>query len=97
MNKNDYVELAIKIFGVYLVVLAVIEAPAIVGSIYGVWSMGDLASTNDDLGNLRRTMTKAQFTILFASSLKLVLYSLIGVYFLRSGAWFFRLVRFRDQ
>ncbi len=102
MKREDYIWVAIRVFGIYLLVLAIVSLPLLVSSAYSTWAMRDLAlDTRGDpdmsLGlQLASRLAIAHVTSLIAAAGKAVLFSLAGWYFLRRGSLIFRLVSIRD-
>ena len=95
MNKREWTWFAIRVIGFYLLIDAVRALPKVISSGYsithqffppGIADHADLAHTVDYAQSLRSTMGS-----LFASSLsELIIYSVVGIYLLRGGVFFFK-------
>jgi hypothetical protein len=84
MQNRDYIRVVIRLFGVYLLIQAVIAIPALAGAILHTYDYCVLSnpSTNESLERGLRTALK---TDLVRSGLAVTLYGLIGIYFTFGG------------
>ena len=94
MKKRDWIWVAIRIFGIYLLVLAVIALPKIVGASMVLWmatgryGFFDLESMSD----ARKLLFDTGLKDLCVSLTTFVLFTAIGIYMVRGGGWLFRLI-----
>ena len=94
MNKRDWIWVAIRIFGIYLLVLAVVALPKILGASMILWTM------SRPLGIFNLEMLGEAQELIFSNALKdlcvslftVVLFTAIGSYMIRGGGWLFRLI-----
>ena len=96
MNKQDYLWCGIRIFGVYLLVLAIIELPQFIISIYVFYDIdtfpggsGSPSFGYEDALNASRIAIVSGAMKTFAS---FVIYVLSALYFLRYGKLIFRMI-----
>jgi len=98
MDRNDWIWVAIRIFGIYLLILGIVAIPEALGSglnTYALWRMGvfDLVSKDEKTFNKLMEIAPYLSANAFATSLaKVVLFSVAGSYFLKKGNFVFRLV-----
>ena len=110
MTRDDWIWVAIRIFGIFLIVMAVMAAPGIVSGVNQVWTWSRLVAgqeahfhhqppDSDDLGLIHyyRSSYATAKTTLAWHSVRLVTFVIVGIYFLRSGRIIFRLVRPPEQ
>ena len=98
MDKRDWIWVAIRIFGIYMLVLAVTGVPSLIS--YGwmaltFWRMQPTPSGDDSNKLLLDTMVRAKVSyagLLGAQIVRVTLFTLVGVYLLRSGRLIFRLI-----
>jgi len=105
MNKEDVLWAAIRIFGIFLLVMAIMQIPKLLKSsmtsyIYSGYesTLSSLPETQSDF-NIDEVFSKA-FNKLFSKSISdailsvinIIIYSLAGLYFLRKGDFVFKLV-----
>ncbi len=83
MNKKEVLDLIVKGFGVYLLVLAIIAIPKLVGALFMLPFM-----INSSLGNesLVTTMRSAVISDSVETIVKFIIYIIASVNFLRSGS-----------
>ena len=94
MTRQDWIWVAIRIFGIYLLILAITGIPASVStgcSSYMLWR----ASGGGDIAGIWSTLWATRIPLLLGSVAGVVLYSVVGVYFLKSGRLVFRLVNWQ--
>jgi hypothetical protein len=109
MEKQDYVWAAIKIFGIYLIVLAIIAIPELVG--YGI-QMGGYDTKTEviiqkdqiakgsnaiDFKYVAEEMRLNAISLFISHLSKVILFSIIGFYFLNSGKLIFNLINLNGR
>lgn len=105
MNKQDWIWVAIRIFGIYLIVLSIINLPNLLAFAYQalpfkttttlmVSESGMDAEGCINLAEQMRLSTIGSFLI---SLLKVFIYAGLGIYFVRDGKFIFRLVYNDEQ
>lgn len=98
MTREDWIWVAIRIFGIYLIVLAVKTVPGIIGSGYSTVSLRGLTLARpgeggeNALANLAQKLTVGHFTALLTGCVQLIVYFIAGWYLVSNGRWVFRLV-----
>ena len=98
MNREDWIWVAVKVFGIYLLLLAVTGVPSLVSSTLYTWAWQDTAeqvetdpmSTQDDTGDrgLGEILSKAaqrSLSSMIGQLVRLVLFTGLGIYLLKSG------------
>ena|SRR3569833_2740620 len=98
MGKSDWIWVAIRVFGLYLLVLATIAVPDVLSSALKVSSYSTVAHarilTADE--SVRFDMQQAilveAIERLFSSLSRVLLYGGIGLYLIRGGELVFRMV-----
>jgi len=103
MTKEDWIWVAIRIFGIFLIVKAITALPDVVGGVAQAsqWrSLGDSRCYRGDLSEEFRVFDELRstaFTVMVSRLMKAVarvaLFAVCGVYFLRGGRLIFRLIR----
>ena len=96
MTKEDWIWVAIRIFGIYLIVLAVISLPALLGSsimVHSWWGLSaDASEASDLMDTMASRLLTAQFSALLSALCRVIVFTGCGVYLVRSGKLIFRLV-----
>ncbi|MCE5279803.1 MAG: hypothetical protein ABFD92_20640 [Planctomycetaceae bacterium] len=100
MNRNDWIWIAIRIFGIYLLVLAVCALPDVINSGFNLWMfsrlhLGDVfASTQPEhLGfQIKKSYLQLTLTGLVSSAVKVIFFALAGWWMLRRGNLLFKLI-----
>jgi hypothetical protein len=93
MTKRDYIWVAIKIFGLYLLVEAIIALPLMLSSGIYLLNQPDVSSSNPtDLDRVSRTVHLSMLTQLFNSLFRVIICGAFGIYFVKSGDWFLKLI-----
>lgn len=87
MTKEEMMWIAIRIFGLYFLVLAVSAVPSVVGFGYGIYHLDQLqgAPGTEKLVNSFAVMLKASLAEGVSSVAQLLVFSLFSYYFLRRG------------
>jgi hypothetical protein len=102
MTRDDWIWVAVRIFGVYLVVMAVMTVPKVINGALSTWTWSGKVTFHEadtsDMSDMRlsqyyKTARAAAVTSLVVSSVRLVVFAIVGLYFLRNGRFVFRLVR----
>jgi hypothetical protein len=105
MSKEDWIWVAIRIFGIYLVVLTITAIPRFVSTSLNLYynqsykkavitdygAEGNVTKDNE-VGDMMRTVYTTSVTTFAGCIVKLVLFASLGVYFLKGGKLIFRLV-----
>lgn len=112
MSKDDWIWVAIRIFGIYLLVLSVVTIPGVVHyamMTHTFWHLRQFEqSLSPSLGadqkvqgtaefvqalsEMQRETLRGSISHLASGLTRLIVFSVCGVYLLRSGALIFRLV-----
>ena len=86
MTKNDFFDLIVKGFGVYLLVLAIMQISSLITGIILFINYLSINFPNDavtSMNTLRVTMLSASL----GGTIKFIVYIFAAVNFLRSGSW----------
>ena len=107
MNKEDYVWVGIRLFGVYLLVLVVINLPGLISSGYSAYSAITLSRMSRSMGDktqasktdapevferLERNAVVAQTSDCLMHVCRIILFTLAGLYMTCRGQMVFNLV-----
>lgn len=100
MNRNEWIWVAIRIFGIYLLVLAITAIPDLIyGAVssYMYWSAQKSSAgfEGKDWAAINTIMQQSSATLAFSfvSGLaRVILYSVIGYYLLRKGNFLFKVI-----
>ena len=102
MSKDDWIWVAVRIFGIYLIVLAITSVPPLVMNAYTLFQNDvskvdalvdqDISSGVDTVDKIHDLIFQATAASLTNNIVRVVLFCLIGFYFLRHGKLFFRLI-----
>ena len=87
MEKRDYIWVAIRIFGIYLLVKAVIVIPMVAGALLQTYNTYNCRDLLPDLGKWQHANA---MTTLLQSVLEVLIYSLVGVYLTFRGKLVFQ-------
>lgn len=99
MKKEDYIWAAIKIFGLYLMVKAIIVLPHVGGGLYLLVST-DVFEHIPDKENPKNMYDMAYYAHqkqVVLALLEFVLYSIFSTYFLKGGKFIFNLMNKKDN
>ena len=102
MRREDYIWVAIRVFGIYLLILGVTAIPPLVSSAFGAWMFRDWislvaeGSRPEPIADLKSQIFATQVTALILSAVKTVLFFSAGWYLLRRGGLVFSLVSKQD-
>lgn len=110
MNREDWIWVAIRVFGIYLLVLAVVALPGVLlfgtQAIFsrGLWhSSPTMTATSQASNTPDATMDMAALVAhanamsrLVGSLGEVILFSLIGYYLVRRGNWLFKIISRRQ-
>ena len=101
MTKQDWIWVAIRIFGIYLLVLAIVALPNLLGSLvvlYHTWGVlgtkpvMDMGQAGQALAELSRNVSVANVERSIGALSRVLLYGGIGLYFIKSGKLIYRWV-----
>jgi hypothetical protein len=90
MEKRDYIWVAIRIFGIYLLVNATMAIPAVASALLQIYNTGDILLLTDDMAYLRSQVRAAALTTLLQSVLGVVIYGIVGMYLAFRGKLVYR-------
>lgn len=91
MDKEEWLWVAIRVFGLYLLVLAIMAIPDAISGIYagGIYrhlvSVTEAGRGSSQTAQLFHEMRQAQAALSIKSILQVVIYLLFGLYFVRGG------------
>ncbi|TNF33452.1 MAG: hypothetical protein EP312_09200 [Gammaproteobacteria bacterium] len=93
MNKSEWIWTAIRISGIFLVVMAIVAIPELISSTYNAVAFGNQAETSsgDPLMMQFNALAKAHSTMAVNACARIVLFSGFGFYFLKHGKLLHRL------
>ena len=97
MKREDYIWVAIRVFGIYLLVRAVMTVPMLISTGYSTWALhvvinAELETETSPMYSFARRIALTQVSTLISSAIKTVLFVLAGVYLLKRGVLVFNLV-----
>lgn len=94
MSKRDWIWVAIRIFGLYLLIHAVTALPSIISQALLVrFSLTFPASDmKDPLSGIYDRLGRTAISSLAGAIAQFVLYTVIGLYLVRGGKWLHRIV-----
>lgn len=91
MNKEEWISVGVKPFGVYLIVLAVIEVPIAITNIWQYARLMDMCNSEVQVTGTPealewgKTLCESIRAQSVKASLALIFYLVFGIYFIRSG------------
>ena len=92
MDKSEWIWTAIRISGIFLVVMAVVAIPDVISSIYNAVVFGNQAETSSgEMMTQFNVLAKAHSTMAVNACSRIVLFSGFGFYFLKHGKLLHRL------
>ena len=91
MTKDEWIWVAIRIFGIYLLVLALIAIPDVIGNFYAASQLTEFSQSDDILAASAKSLKGASITKGFTALMKLFIFSIVGFYFIRHGKFLHRL------
>jgi hypothetical protein len=93
MTKRDYIWVAIKVFGLYLLVEAIAALPVALSSgIYLISQPGLGMPNTTDLDHIARTLHLNMWTQCLSSLVRVIICGAFGIYFMKNGAWLLKLI-----
>jgi hypothetical protein len=96
MNRQEVSWLIIRGLGLYLLLEAFMLVPDLLAGIYAsrIYSnmLSSLSSESEHLASTVRQATDMYRSFLFAPLIKIVLFSVVGLYLLKGGGFLFRLL-----
>ncbi len=92
MTKHDWIWVAIKVLGLYLLVEAIIAIPGLIGSAHGVYQhYGFPPASSVELDRISRLLHEGLETQFISSLFRVIICAAGSFYFLRRGRFLFRL------
>ncbi len=95
MNRQQVSWLIVRAFGLYLLVQAFMVVPDLLGGLYNARAYSNFVSSlspeSEYLSDFRKA-TSLYRSVLFTPTLKILLFSVIGMYLLRGGGFLVRLL-----
>ncbi|MBQ0785087.1 MAG: hypothetical protein KBT66_12695 [Amphritea sp.] len=85
MSQSEWIWVAIRIFGIYLLVLAIISIPEAIGAVYAHLHLAEAASHTSDLASMSESLRKAAVTKGVTAFFQLLLFSIASYYFIAHG------------
>lgn len=85
MSKDEWIWVSIRIFGIYLLVLAIISIPDAIGAIYAHLNVADAAGRSSSLASVAESLRKAAVSKGVTALAQLVLFSMASYYFICRG------------
>jgi hypothetical protein len=93
MSKRDWIWFAIRVFGVYLLVKAVVTIPDIFSSFFGLYNTpSGLHSESAELSKLHHSLHVSFLSVFAGSIVKFFIFAMIGIYLIRRGSWLFKIL-----
>jgi hypothetical protein len=96
MNRHELSWLIIRGLGLYLLLAAFMLVPDLLAGVYASYTYKDLlsslASQDSGWASTVRQATEAHRSLLFIPLIKIVLFSVAGLYLLLRGSFLFRLL-----
>jgi hypothetical protein len=96
MNKDDYIWAAIKIFGIYLVVMAITSIPEVISSSmqsYFFYTSDKITESGADAYKIIMAASGALSSLVRSLS-KTIIFGVVGIYLIKSGKLIFNLVQY---
>ena len=84
MEKRDYIWVAIRIFGIYLLVQAIFALLAVAGALFQAYNFRN-APADSIMESLRNQIYATAMTTLWHSVLAVLVYSTVGIYLAFGG------------
>lgn len=88
MTKHDWIWVAIRVFGIYLLVLAVIAVPSVVSSTFALCEL----KTSPELDTLSASLFSTIRSQLVNALARLFICGAAGIYLVKGGSWLFRIL-----
>ncbi len=90
MTKDEWIWVSIRIFGIFLLILAIMAIPRAISTAYSAYVYLDQPvpapdSKNDVEASLMYKMLRAQISEAIRSILEVLIYGFCGLYFVRGG------------
>jgi len=93
MTKHDCIWIAIRVFGIYLLVQAVISIPSVMSSAFGLYEAFPIVhSGSADMDRVSRTILSSMGGQLVNSLARLFVCGAVGIYLVKGGTWLFRIL-----
>ena len=91
MEKRDYIWIAIRIFGIYLLVEAIVAILAVAGALLQIYSYSG-PPPHESIVHLRNEIHAAAMTTVLRSLLAVLIYGMVGTYLTLGGKLVMRLI-----
>ena len=94
MTKRDWIWVAVRVFGLYLLVMAIVAIPQTIGAGIQWWITYDPGpkADSDKLYDMTNMLSKSHLGIFIAGIVRLIGLGLAGVYFLKGARAVCRLI-----
>ena len=96
MNKEDYIWAAIKIFGIFLIIMSITALPEIISSsIQGYFFLTAEKITESEADSFKILMAASgALSSLVGSLARTIIFSIVGIYLIKSGKLIFKMVHY---
>lgn len=91
MTKDEWILVAIRIFGVFLLVLAIIELLQAIGGVYGYWQISSAVGGSTSLAPVVEATQKAALAGGIKSIASIFIFLPFSYYFMRHAKWLHKL------
>lgn len=85
MNKSEWIWVAIRVFGIYLLVLAIVAIPDAIGNVYALIHLSGSSQDVSELKSFSESLQKAAMANGVTGSCQVVIFLVASYYFLRHG------------
>jgi hypothetical protein len=93
MTKHDWIWIAIRVFGIYLLVEALLAIPGLVSSAFSIYEFYPIIhSGSAGLDRVPQTVLSSVASQLVNSATRLFICGAVGVYLVKGGSSFFRIL-----
>ena len=96
MTREDYIRVAIRVLGIYLLVMAVITAPTLVWSGYATWASRHVPLAEGAGMRWDALLQRNNSMVFIGAGARFLAFFLTGLYLVRNGRFVFRLVNRQD-
>lgn len=87
MTKDEWIWVAIRIFGIFLLVLAIMAIPKAAGAIYGYVYLSAAVENSNELQTVISATQKAAMASGIRALTSVLLYFPLSYYFIKHGKW----------
>ena len=91
MTKDEWIWVAIRIFGIYLLVLAIMALPETIGYVYASIQMNAVEAAGNDLMSLATSIRNTAMSKGLIAITQVIIFTAFSFYFLRHGKWLHKL------